>query len=176
MPGTPSYLAKYDSNMNFLWGRGIMGRIKSISTNLDTRISREKLSIGGDYNGNIGLNLADISQTTFTSQGYDVFYAEYIDLNSYNSPTFIKSNYSQEKSINCFPNPSNGKLFVNFPFNKNKITLNVFDTKGLILTSKNILNNNSNESIDLSSLDNGIYILQFVYEDKVQTIKITLLK
>ncbi|MFP3577859.1 T9SS type A sorting domain-containing protein, partial [Brevibacillus sp. SIMBA_040] len=75
------------------------------------------------------------------------------------SETLIKSD------ISIYPNPATDFIFIKNLKGIN--TYKIFDTSGRIV-QQNILNT---ESIDITALSKGNYILQIVLKDKTQTFK-----
>ena len=75
-----------------------------------------------------------------------------------NNPTGLNVNKSSQASLQVFPNPVKNTLF----FSKTVIETSVYDVSGKLLLSKENTN-----SIDLSELSNGVYIISFK-DDKGQ--------
>jgi hypothetical protein len=123
-----------------------------------------------NYNYNNQLNNASIEQTFWSET--DREYNSYISLYGNNKPPFIlcnninieytdiPTNISINLSpINVYPNPSkSGIVFINTDLIIYNIA--VYDTKGILRYQ-----NNYNGHIDLSHLNNGIYIIQIDTEE-----------
>ncbi len=99
------------------------------------------------------------------------YYVEIIDSNGCVnvSDTFLMKNTGVDDihnlSIKLYPNPTNG--IVNIVFEENTTTnLTIYNTLGQIVYSK-LIENKSNETIDISDLNSGIYYLQFSSDDKI---------
>ena len=81
--------------------------------------------------------------------------------------TAIKNKKSTH--FNMYPNPTKDILKLDFSSVKPEI-LKVLDLTGKLLISKTI--NADNETINLSNFDNGIYILQLKFADKIISTKV----
>jgi len=111
--------------------------------------------IASDFNGDGATDLAEGTQSS-------------IFLNCRLSQI---TDLSKEIILSVYPNPANGLVFVHT--NKaDKITADLYDSNGRHVFSK-ILNNKSN--IDVTTLDNGIYILVVKASDQVANKKLTVL-
>lgn len=76
-----------------------------------------------------------------------------------------------KKDIIIFPNPFSSKLTLYFLENKNERTvLKIFDTLGNLILSKNI--QQTNQQLDLSFLNSGIYFMNFQTREKNISLKI----
>lgn len=93
----------------------------------------------------------------------DVVFSGNIDVLSSNS-------FNQIAGLNMYPNPvKNGILKVETDLNKN-IAVEIFD-----FTGKKVLNTvTSNNQVDVSKLNSGIYTVKFTEEDKISTKKLIL--
>lgn len=80
------------------------------------------------------------------------------------------------KTINVYPNPSNGIVNLNAEFdNADDILLNITDLSGRIVYSKEIKNSLFiNEQIDLSDNDKGMYLMNLIYNKHIVTYKLTI--
>jgi len=86
--------------------------------------------------------------------------------------TAVGINENQSLLFDIYPNPSNGKIHVNFNENINNIQLVVTDVRGKVIVNKKI---NQNENmIDLSGNKPGIYFIRVNNKDNVYTGKIIL--
>jgi len=86
--------------------------------------------------------------------------------------TAVGINENQSLLFDIYPNPSNGKIHVNFNKNINNIQLVVTDVRGKVIVNKKI---NQNENmIDLSGNKPGIYFIRVNNKDNVYTGKIIL--
>jgi uncharacterized protein (TIGR02145 family) len=72
------------------------------------------------------------------------------------TPTQINGIYNQEK-IEIYPNPAIDKIYINSSTRQN-LKMQVFNTVGQCVLQREL--NNKTNSIDISSLTNGIYILK----------------
>jgi C1A family cysteine protease len=74
----------------------------------------------------------------------------------------------QSGDIYIYPNPSSDKINIRFGKEATgSIIFELLDINGRVLQSKTVLNINEVETLDLSSLTNGIYNLRIIINDKV---------
>ncbi len=78
----------------------------------------------------------------------------------------------KESSFSVYPNPSNNGIFKLSVVNENKVTIQVFDISGRLITEKNDLNNN--DEINLSQYASGVYIARFSTDTKNNTLKLVI--
>lgn len=93
------------------------------------------------------------------------------EVNLPNLQPLTVDNYIVENNIHIYPNPTNG--IVKF-MNVENTTIEIYDIVGKKVITKT--NNNSIESIDLSNLENGTYVVKIIAADSVVTKKIVLNK
>lgn len=79
--------------------------------------------------------------------------------------------YDLGASVNLFPNPSNGNMFVTFAENT---TIEIFDVLGNVVFSQEIVTNN--EELDLSALSNGSYYARISNDKNSVTKNIIIVK
>lgn len=93
----------------------------------------------------------------------------------YMLPTFGKHNYVGTTPLSGFllyPNPANGKIYIEFPSNDNILSLEIADTKGSIVKSENYFADSDRiiseiMSEDVSGLQKGIYIIKIITENNI---------
>ena len=80
------------------------------------------------------------------------------------------------KTINVYPNPSNGIINLSAEFdNADDILLNITDLSGRVIYSKEIKNSNFvNEQIDLTENNKGMYLMNLIYNNQIVTYKLTI--
>lgn len=89
--------------------------------------------------------------------------------------TAIRTITSKGNTINIYPNPTSGQLFVSSSTGWNsKVKMNVYDVLGSVVFTKNIEANTKDFNIDLSGKAKGMYIISFNDGTTVSTHKITL--
>lgn len=120
-----------------------------------------------DYSSDLCYNLFTKQQANLmrynllTRRGGIITKREYLS-----TPTAINNIKIKETGISFYPNPAKDKLTIVFEkANSSNITLNIIDITGKIIYTQTILANNSSKNIDISSLANGAYILQFSNND-----------
>ncbi len=74
----------------------------------------------------------------------------------------------QDQSIKVYPNPTTGIVQVDLPLDFSQGQVMIFDMQGKLLKSESYQNN----TIDFSIFNNGLYLLQFINEEKRYTLKI----
>jgi len=86
------------------------------------------------------------------------------------SPEGLATNKNQIRNWNVYPNPTDNFLTLDFPDNAEKLSIEVFNVLGQkvkVFESINI-----SETLDLSELISGIYLLKIIHNGAIQTIKI----
>ncbi|NND51130.1 MAG: T9SS type A sorting domain-containing protein [Flavobacteriaceae bacterium] len=79
-------------------------------------------------------------------------------------------------SLKVFPNPLTEADVINLQFNKNiTASINMYDLTGKVVLSDELVNRTAKQ-INVSSLNNGIYMLQIVAENSSTTRKIVVMK
>jgi len=73
------------------------------------------------------------------------------------------------KSLNYFPNPSEGQFTLAFTAGKKPVTVRILDQKGNLQfeSKKEDFDGNFNEMINLKDLDRGTYLMQIFQQGKV---------
>jgi hypothetical protein len=82
-------------------------------------------------------------------------------------PLITSSSKQKKKSIQIFPNPTEGFLSIQ---TKNPSVANVFDRSGRLVLSKML--NLTIQQIDLSELANGLYTVEIIGDNETQMSKI----
>lgn len=83
--------------------------------------------------------------------------------------TGINESGAKEQMVNVFPNPTGGSLYIS---NAENAKVEVYNIMGEMVTSMNNINN----SIDISDLSDGNYIIKIIADDFTTARKITLIK
>jgi hypothetical protein len=100
----------------------------------------------------------------------DMATGEVLNANVVSNYVGIKEN-KQDPSISLYPNPAKNTLYVS---GANEAHMKIFSLTGQLVMN---ISEYNEQSIDISSLDNGIYTIQVILEDKsVVTRKFTVLK
>ena len=92
------------------------------------------------------------------------FHLDAITANSLSS-SIIQNNPLAK--INIYPNPTSGKLFIDYNEQKNIETIKIFDNRGALVSEYK-----NTHQIDLSFLSNGIYFIQCYASSSIITNKI----
>ncbi len=69
-----------------------------------------------------------------------------------------------QEELTVYPNPSDGRLFVNHSW-EDSVNLNVHNAQGTLVQTRTVLSSNS--EIDLTELPPGLYMLHFEYQNEV---------
>ncbi len=91
----------------------------------------------------------------------------------YDVPINISQNNNYDKFIEIYPNPVFDKFNVAINNNEHHIyTLNLFDINGRLVMKK-LTNNNENDVVvfDVKNITSGVYVLNVLRDDKIQTNK-----
>ena len=78
----------------------------------------------------------------------------------------------KESLFSVYPNPSNRGIFKLSLVNENKVSIQVFDISGRLITEKNDLKNN--DEINLSQYAKGVYIARLSSETKNNSLKLVI--
>lgn len=78
----------------------------------------------------------------------------------------------KESLFSVYPNPSNSGIFKLSLVNENKVSIQVFDISGRLITEKNDLKNN--DEINLSQYAKGVYIARLSSETKNNSLKLVI--
>jgi len=84
-----------------------------------------------------------------------------------------------ENNISIYPNPSNGKLFIDVAGEENAVvTVYIMDLLGQIHVEESVVfgQGNSNKVFDLNELANGLYIVKLTNDNQSYSHKITVYK
>lgn len=130
------------------------------------------------YNPNPGIYALSIGVREFRN-GELISYGKY-DIGLYTlicPPSGLMNN--SETEIKIYPNPTNGSnLIIDFgKVIQDKTTLEIFNLVGQKVHLQEINKNVSKVKInDISHLQNGIYIVQISYGDRIQSVKLEIIK
>ena len=90
------------------------------------------------------------------------------------------NNFKYETSFAIYPNPANNMINVNYEIKSNeKVSINVTNLAGQVVATKNNgsqVSGSYKSEMDLSSLANGLYLVQLKVGDRVHTEKISVVK
>lgn len=81
-----------------------------------------------------------------------------------------------DKEWRLFPNPSVGQVNVEFPEEVAPTSIRLYDLQGKQIVERRINGRENNIQLDLSSLNNGTYMVILQYEDRIDSKKIVLMK
>ena len=92
----------------------------------------------------------------------------------------VKDNSAFSGIVNIYPNPANNMINVNYEIKSNeKVSINVTNLAGQVVATKNNgsqVSGSYKSEMDLSSLANGLYLVQLKVGDRVHTEKISVVK
>ena len=81
-------------------------------------------------------------------------------------------NNLKDTAFSIYPNPSSNGIFKLSILNQEKVSIQVFDISGRLITEKNNLRDN--DQINLSQYQKGIYIARLSSETKNKTLKLVI--
>ena len=113
----------------------------------------------------------------FEGEGGNTFYLD--DINLYEgSPSdeiIVGLNeVAQDIQMKVYPNPTDDKLTVSIRQGVKIKDLNFVDFSGKILKPRSIIRNQDNIDINVSNLNEGIYILEIVSDKEVDKVKVVI--
>ncbi len=151
---TDIFLTKLDNNGNFLWANQIGGSGYEYAKSFAIGLLGKIIILGESGNGFNKLS---------TSTNAGIFMA------SYTQPALATQNFNLENTISVYPNPATNNVTISSTENLQSIA--IYDILGKQIFTKT--SNNSSETIDVSSFDNGVYFARILSENSVlSTIKI----
>jgi len=141
----------------------VTGKIASVSAANGNTISVEVNTISGT--GTLRLDVKSTG-TGITDADSNPLAGGYTSGEMYRlgSATTIDNNFRAEKSYRVFPNPTSGIIQIYTPDNEPISRGEIFSIQGQKITSINFPESNS---VDLSGLKTGIYILKLVIDEKI---------
>ena len=74
-----------------------------------------------------------------------------------------------DDTVSIYPNPVTDNVKVNFPKNMNNASVSVFNVLGKKVISQEL--NTTNNKIEVSHLNSGVYLLKFTNGNVTQTLK-----
>jgi photosystem II stability/assembly factor-like uncharacterized protein len=129
-----------------------------------------------------GISLANYSELySFTSVWFTDSVTGYIAgsngiiLNTTNGGiiTGVNQNLSQDKMINVYPNPNNGRFFIELP-TKEPVNIQIYDMCGRIIYQSKFMVDQSRNEINLLGATSGIYFVKMVSSQKTWSQKIVI--
>jgi len=118
-----------------------------------------------------GNQLITIEKQGFESYEHEIFVHEDFSFVVYLTPNSTESNSQKIVTFNIYPNPSSGTLTVEASPNS---WLYIFDLQGRLVFSKKLYNQYN--SLDISTLGNGIFIAKVQNEDAFHVKKLIITK
>jgi hypothetical protein len=110
------------------------------------------LTIDEDYNNN-GTPIDDDTNTNGIPDFLD-------------DEVFLSVNYSAFTDLSAFPNPTSESFTLQATKLVSETTISLYDIQGKLLISKKILPQNGTLTVDVSSLENGVYFVKVSSEGK----------
>jgi len=156
----------------------------AINTFIITYTAGENGTISGEASQTVNINTNGSEVTAVPNTGYN--FVNWSDGSTQNPRTDLNvvgnisvtanfenitsiENFENQKAINIYPNPTNGKI--NFDFAKNNIQkIMISDITGKQIIEKTVIQ--QNEQIDLSGFESGIYIISIQTYNKVLITKL----
>lgn len=170
-----SFIAKYSHDLQLIWTRLLTGDIRYMDAGYASGYGMQLLTLAGDFNGTINLDLSHPAEVTFTSEGWDVFIGNYIFLDSNISLLHVNGPVEQQ-DIRVYPNPSTGIFSIEFPGSFRDFSLSITDIRGNALLSREYTVNRHKETLDLSGFSDGFYVIRIKTPDRIILRKILIRK
>lgn len=105
------------------------------------------------------------------ANGKDINYSgEIIRAYALTENTTAIENVNDNVNISVYPNPVTDILNVNFGYLTNNTTVRIIDISGQVLYSQTVTNQ-TESSINVDNFNNGIYLLQIIENNQVQSVK-----
>lgn len=155
-----------NSENYFCWGNcyqpGISLSIDSIK--MESKYTEKGFS--GDYNSNNNVGVTIIKYTFFDVENPSdeaFFFAKYVA----GSSVGIDLSSKTYKLSNAYPNPANNLFNINYDLSgANKASVEIINIIGGIVRSEEINTQSSSASIDVSSLNNGVYFYNIIVDGR----------
>ena len=170
-----SFIAKYSHDLQLIWTRLLTGDIRFMDAGYASGYGMQLLTLAGDFNGSINLDLAHPDEVTFTSEGWDVFIGNYIFLDSNISPWHVNEPVAQQEIL-VYPNPSAGIFSIEFPGSFRDFSISLADIRGNILINRAYTQNPVKETLDLSGFSGGFYVLKIKTPERIILKKVMIRK
>jgi len=160
VPGTVSFYKKVSSEMGYDYLRFYIDNINNGEWSGTTSWSQQIFSVTA---GSHTLKWEYIKDSNATG-GSDT---AWIDNITFPGDSSIGTNEILVENVNVYPNPANDSVFINFGINHNeKVAITIFSMTGKLVSS--IENHKSNEAINTSGLNNGIYIIRAASNNQIK--------
>jgi len=139
---------------------------------------------GGSLGGSWGTSIIDLSKIGVTSgskiqfrfefgsdgcNGNDGWYIDEIYV--YNCSLLSVENIQKNSAVNVFPNPTSGIITIENTKKLNLKTAEIYNVSGQLIQSF-ILNKSVKNTVDMSSLPKGVYILKVNSDNESNTVKV----
>lgn len=166
--GYDIFISKYNSSGNFLWATAIEGDVQDYVWSVALN-SSNYIYITGIFSspsittGSISLTNADITFNTF-----DMYIAKF------DVATGI-DNIESNNTISLFPNPTTDIFTISFEKNIKKIELSIFDITGKTIYTTTESNTQQIE-VNTKEFTSGIYFVQIISSDFIETRKLVVAK
>ena len=107
---------------------------------------------------------------TFTSEGVNNYVCTPHSGNMFGTITVVAEgalsiSEAQRLKFETFPNPASNSVSIQLPSGTEKATVHFYDSLGRLALSKKVTS--MKNTIDVSSINSGVYILKVVTEDKI---------
>lgn len=162
--GDDIFLIQFNNDGQAIWADSMGGSNFDQGKRIYSRL--DDLYIGGSFSSNT-ISLGSITLNNFNAGKDDAFFAKL------NVPGLGVTETSVAESIQVYPNPNSGLVYINSNFSKlNRVE--VFNVVGQLLYKENPIS--KSYMIDLRNMQNGVYLLKFCTDKTIQTKKLILRK
>jgi hypothetical protein len=155
-----AFISLMDSSGNFIWAKSAGGAIYETMTNI-TLDAESRIYITGNFSSDTMYfdSLYCIISDTTLSNSSDIYIAR---LDIINTGVSLLA----EDQLQIFPDPASVELNIHSNMN-GSVKLEAYTITGILMLRKeSVLRNASDIILDVSMLQNGIYLLKIYYEDK----------
>lgn len=103
--------------------------------------------------------------------------SERLSFNTGNPALSVPGNNKTDQSLNVFPNPASGEIYITNPAGEGEINIMIYEITGrMVLQEKRAVTGNERLTLDVSTLDKGLYIIRLansksVYQGKVLIVR-----
>jgi len=146
----------------------------SSNTQGNGQISINASGGSGEYeyswsNGGSGTDLTDLEAGEYTVTITDLSFCYPPITRTYTIDGLTStSDFSSDKQLNIYPNPTSGVITVSSDDIVGEVQLAIYSIDGKVLYTKNhSMNKNASVQLDLNRLDAGIYIIRSLNDEKV---------
>ncbi len=183
---TPSFFRDNDGNTGLVVGseQGKIFYFKAIDNNLNGKfIESDQLNqlldttnVDFDRGMRTGASIVDY----YSDGKLEMIIGNYSGgLEYFNGDADVNSNIISHKDkdkLNIYPNPATNEVTINLPYLSDYVIVSIYNTSGIICYYKVYNHQANNLNIDLSDIENGVYIVVTKFDNNIYTSRLIILK